>query len=139
MTNYLNPEPHDELDMSAMGSLYLAHIGDAVYELMTRSYLCSKSVTSAGRLHRETVRRVCARAQANAAESILPLLTQEEQAVYRRGRNARVHAVPKGASHAQYHAATAVEALFGWLYLRGSHDRLNLLYDTIIKEFTDAT
>lgn len=138
MTDYLAPPPAADSDMSGMGSLYLAHIGDAVYELMTRTYLCSRGSVSAGTLHRETVALVCAKAQAKGAETVLEQLTDEEAAVFKRGRNARVNGVPKGASHAQYHTATALEALFGWLYLKARHRRLNELFDIIVKELDNA-
>lgn len=73
-------------------------------------------------LHRATVALVCAPKQAELAQRILPLLTEEEQAVFRRGRNANVHSIPTHASRAQYQQATALEALLGWLHLSGRHD-----------------
>ena len=82
-------------------------------------------------LHRETVRRVNAPAQARAAEAILPLLTEAEHAVYKRGRNAKVNSVPQHADVAQYHAATGLETLFGWLYLLGRTQRLRELFAVI--------
>ena len=119
--------------INAVSSLGLAHVGDCVYELMVRSFLvCSGRQTSAG-LHRETVKYVSAPAQAAAAERVAELLTEEERAVYRRGRNAHVHSVPKNAEKSQYHAATGLEALFGWLYLRGEHGRLNELFARIME------
>ena len=73
-------------------------------------------------------------AQADFAEKILPVLNEEERGVYRRGRNTRVNSVPKNADRAQYHAATGLEALFGWLYLNGCHERLNELFAIIMEE-----
>ena len=81
--------------------------------------------------HRETVRRVNAPAQARAAETIQPALTDEERAVYKRGRNAKVNSVPQHADVAQYHAATGLETLFGWLYLLGRTQRLRELFSKI--------
>ena len=81
---------------------------------------------------------VAAPAQAKQAHAILPILTEEEQAVYRRGRNSHTAAVPKGASVGEYHAATALEALFGWLYLRGKTDRLNELFAVMMEEADHA-
>ena len=72
-----------------------------------------------------------ASAQAEAVEKLLPLLTEEERAVYLRGRNTRVHSVPKNAELGQYHAATGLECLFGWLYLSGRHQRINELFSHI--------
>ena len=88
-------------------------------------------LTAVTDLHRETVRRVNAPAQARAAEAILPLLTEAEHAVYKRGRNAKVNSVPQHADVAQYHAATGLETLFGWLYLLGRTQRLRELFAVI--------
>ena len=84
--------------------------------------------------HRATVALVCAPRQAELAEKILPLLTQEEQDVFRRGRNANVHSIPAHASRAQYQQATALEALLGYLYLQGRHDRVNQLFCRMMEE-----
>ena len=108
--------------------LGLAHIGDAVYELMTRAALCGEGHTAAAELHRLTTARVNASAQAEAAGRILPVLTEEESAIFRRGRNTHVNSVPHAANVGQYHAATGLEALFGWLYLQGRTERLNELF-----------
>lgn len=133
MTDFLNVKL-SETEIRAISNLGLAHIGDCVYELMVRSrIICSGRSTSAG-LHRETVKYVSAPAQAAAVEKILPLLSEEERGVYRRGRNTRVNSVPKNADLSQYHAATGLEALFGWLYLNGCHDRLNELFAIIMEE-----
>ena len=117
--------------ISALG---LAHLGDGVYELMVRSYLCLHGKATNAGLHRATVKYVAAPAQAKLAHAILPILTEEEQAVYRRGRNSHTAAIPKGASVGEYHAATALEALFGWLYLQGKTDRLNELFTVMMEE-----
>ena len=79
-------------------------------------------------LHKKTVAIVNAPAQAEAAERLLPLLDEDEMYVYKRGRNAKVNSVPHKADIAQYHAATGLEALFGWLYLQGKTQRINELY-----------
>lgn len=114
--------------------LGLAHIGDGVYELLTRTYLCAKGVTAVQDMHRKTVAMVKAPAQAAAAEKLLPMLTEEETAIYKRGRNAHVNSVPQHAELAQYHAATGLEALFGWLYLQGETERIHRLYAAITEE-----
>lgn len=133
MTDYLNIKL-SEGEIRALSNLGLAHIGDGVYELMVRSMLvCSGRSTSAG-LHRETVKYVSAPAQAAAVEKILPSLSDEERGVYRRGRNARVNSVPKNADISQYHAATGLESLFGWLYLNARHERLGELFAMIMEE-----
>lgn len=117
-----------EAEINAMSMLGLAHIGDAVYELLTRTMLCSDGVTKASELHRKTVALVNAPAQAEAMSRILPKLSDTELAVYKRGRNAKVNSVPQKADIAQYHAATGLEALFGWLYLKGELKRIETLY-----------
>lgn len=117
--------------VNAVSMLGMAHIGDAVYELMTRAALCEEGHTAAADLHRRTTARVNASAQARSAERILPLLTEEESAIYRRGRNTHVNSVPQAANLAQYHAATGLEALFGWLYLQGRTERLCELFSLI--------
>lgn len=121
----------DDAEIGRLSSLGLAHIGDCVYELLTRGRLVSEGLTTARNLHSHTVALVRASAQYAAAQKILPLLDEEEQDVFRRGRNTRIHGVPKAASHAEYAHATALEALFGWLYLKGRYDRINALYDVI--------
>ena len=121
--------------ISALG---LAHLGDGVYELMVRSWLCLHGKATNAGLHRAAVQYVSAPAQARLARAILPRLTGEEQAVYRRGRNSRTPAIPKRASVGEYHAATALEALFGWLYLQGRTDRLGELFDAMMEEADHA-
>ena len=121
----------DELQgISAIG---LAHLGDAVYEVLVRTWLCAHGKATGKGLHRATIELVRAEAQAVRAEAIFPLLTEEEQAVFRRGRNANVHTIPRHASRAQYGTATALEALLGWLYLRGEKERINALFCEMMK------
>lgn len=114
-----------------LGALTLALVGDGVYELMVREYLLGAGNPPAGKLHRETVQWVRAQAQARAYEWLLPLLTPPEQEVLRRGRNASPQSRPKNASPGDYHKATAVEALFGYLYLMGENGRLRQLFSEI--------
>ena len=112
-----------------MSSLALAHTGDAVFELLVRTKLVTDGRLTASKLHRQTVEYVRAGKQAEMAKKIAPLLTEEEQSVYTRGRNSHVSHVPKGCTPGEYGAATGLEALFGWLYLKGRHDRLRELFD----------
>lgn len=123
----------DKRDIAAISNLGLAHIGDGVFELLCRSYLCAKGGKNVGNLHKSTVAMVKATAQANYVEILLPHLNEEELAYYRRGKNSHVHAVPKGATPAEYAKATGLEALFGALYLAGQRDRLNQLFHIIIE------
>ncbi len=126
-------------DVNRISILGLAHVGDAVYELLTRTMLCRRGHCAAGQMHRLTVAYVNAPAQARAMEKILPLLTDEERDVCRRGRNAKVRSAPQGADAAQYHAATGLEALFGWLYLQGKTERVSALFDAITEEKRHAS
>lgn len=132
MENYFDISmPEDALrEISSIG---LAHLGDAVFELLVRTWLCAHGKATGRGMHRATVRLVCAESQARRAEAVLPLLTPEETDVFRRGRNAQVHSIPSHASRAQYGEATALEALFGWLYLRGRRDRINQLFCEMMK------
>ncbi len=127
MENYFCPQM-DMQDINSISMLGLAHIGDAVYELLTRTMLCSDGSKRATELHKRTVAIVNAPAQAAAAERMLPSLNDSELYIYKRGRNAKVNSVPQKADIAQYHAATGLEALFGWLYLQGKTQRINELY-----------
>lgn len=124
----------DRRSINAISALGLAHLGDAVFEVMVRSWLCTNGRTLVRNLHRETVAHVCAPAQARRMERMLPLLNEEELACYRRGRNAHVHGIPKNATHEEYSKATGLECLFGWLYLSGSIDRLNELFTKTMEE-----
>ena len=133
MDNYFQMNmPRAEID--AISNLGLAHIGDSVFELLCRSYLCARGGKNVGNLHRDTIAMVKATAQAEFADKLLPLLTEEEVAYYRRGKNAHVHAVPKSATAAEYAKATGLEALFGALYLAGKTDRLNELFRAVTEE-----
>ena len=118
-------------DVNKISILGLAHVGDAVYELLYRSKLCTDGHTAVAEMHRMTVAFVRAEAQAEAAAKLLPVLTTEEASVYKRGRNAKVNSVPHNADIGQYHAATGLEALFGWLYLLGRTERINELFNII--------
>ena len=115
-------------ELQAMSALALAHMGDAVFELLVRRSLAVGGKTVNGKLHKETVARVCAPAQAAFVGRILPHLTEEETAVYKRGRNAHVSNIPKIATASEYGKATGLEALFGWLYLKGQTERVEELF-----------
>lgn len=128
-------EPHltpDEL--RAISAIGLAHMGDAVYETLVRTWLCVHGKATGKELHRATIALVCAQKQAKLAQRVLPQLTEEELAVYKRGRNANVHAMPRSATPAQYHAATGLECLMGWLYLRGDKERAEQLFHAMMEE-----
>ena len=122
------------LQVNAISNLGRAHMGDGVYELMCRAYLCSCGDQTVLKLHKDTVALVKAPAQAAFADKIKPFLTEEEMDYFRRGKNAHTHAAPKSASRAEYAKATGLEALFGALYLLGRTQRLNELFAMMMKE-----
>ena len=118
----------------SISNLGLAHIGDGVFELLCRSWLCTHGEKTVLKLHRSTVELVRAPSQAKFAEKLLPHLTEEETAYFRRGKNAHTAGHPKAATAKEYAMATGLEALFGALYLMGKTDRLNELYLTVMEE-----
>ena len=119
--------------IDAISNLGLAHMGDCVFEILCRGYLCAQGETTVDRLHRDTISMVKAASQAKFVDKLLPLLNEEEMACYRRGKNAHVHAVPKSATPAEYAKATGLEALFGALYLAGKTERINELFKTVME------
>lgn len=121
-------------ELQNVSVLGLAHIGDAVFELLVRSFLCANGKSTAKGLHQMTVSFVRAPAQAKAMERLLPELSEAERLVYKRGRNAKVNSVPKNAAISDYHSATGLEALFGYLYLEGDTDRINTLFSLVMED-----
>ena len=120
-------------EIDAISNLGLAHMGDCVFEILCRAYLCAQGEKTVDRLHRDTIHMGKATSQAQFADKLLPMLTEEELAYYRRGKNAHVHAVPKSATPAEYAKATGLEALFGALYLAGRTERLNQLFKAVME------
>ncbi len=133
MQDYFSVTLTDD-EIRAISSIGLAHLGDAVYELLVRTYLCAHGKATGRGLHRATVELVCAPMQSQLSEKILPKLTEEEAAVFRRGRNANVHSIPHHADRAEYQKATALEALFGYLFLKGRQERINALFADMMEE-----
>ncbi len=131
MEQYLQPHM-TKAQVDAISNLGLAHVGDGVYELLCRSYLCLRGDHTVSNLHRHSVELVKATTQARLADSLLPLLTPEELAYYRRGKNAHVH-VPRSASPQEYAKATGLETLFGALYLMGNTQRVNELFEKLME------
>ena len=118
----------EKRQVDAISNLGLAHVGDGVYELLVRSWLCVQGDVTVKRLHLDAVALVKASTQAVLMEKVLPVLTEEEQAYYRRGKNSHTHAAPKSASPKEYAMATGLETLFGALYLLGRRERLEELF-----------
>jgi ribonuclease-3 family protein len=122
-----------EGEIKAISNLGLAHMGDCVFEILCRAYLCARGGKNVGNLHRDTINMVKASSQAKFMDALLPHLTEEELAFYRRGKNSHVHAVPKSCTPAEYAKATGLEALFGALYLAGQTDRINELFRLVME------
>ena len=137
MVDYLNMMMEDG-PLRGVSSLGLAYVGDAVFELMVRAWICSQGKSKVKRMHGEAISFVSATAQARAAEAIIPLLSEEELSVFRRGRNAHTNSVPRGSTQGDYHLATALEALFGFLYLKGEKDRINELFEVVMGSKEDC-
>ena len=133
MENYFKMNFSNQ-EINAISNLGLAHMGDCVFEILCRGFLCAKGGKNVGNLHRDTIQMVKASSQAAFVDKLLPHLTEQELAWYRRGKNAHVHAVPKSCTAAEYAKATGLEALFGALYLAGQTDRINELFKTVMEE-----
>ena len=120
-----------DVEPRQLSPLNLAFVGDCVYEMLVRETLVCDANRPVNDLHRESVKYVSAAAQTEAFAKIKDVLTEEETAQFKRGRNAKTGHSPKSATDAQYHTATGVEALFGYLYLSGKIDRIQELFDLI--------
>ena len=118
-----------DVDVRTVSPLALAFVGDGVYEMMVRERLVCLANRPPRELHREAVKLVRAEAQAEAIEAMMPLLTEKELAVYKRGRNAHT-----ARNSDDYHRATGLETLFGYLYLSGEIDRVRELFDIAMGE-----
>ena len=124
----------NESNRNQMNGACLAYLGDAVLEVMTRKHLLSLGITNVGKLNQMALDFVKAVNQSKAVERILPHLTEEEEAVYRRGRNANGISAPKSAATGEYRRATGFEALFAYLYLNGENDRIMELFNLAFPE-----
>lgn len=113
-----------EVDIKVYSPLTLAYIGDSIYDVIIRTVVVERGNCSANNLHKKTVKYVNAGTQAKLIESVQDILTEEEAAAYKRGRNAKSYTTAKNASVADYRKATGLEALFGYLYLQGRTDRI---------------
>ena len=120
--------------VNAVTNLGLAHVGDGVYELLCRTYLVSQGGKTVLKLHNKTVELVKAPTQAKFADKLKPMLTEEEMAYFRRGKNAHTHAAPKSATPQEYAKATGFETLFGALYLLGRKERILELFAACMEE-----
>lgn len=124
------------MDYSQYGALALAYMGDCVYEIKIREFLMKQANMPVNMLHRKAKGYVSAAAQSAFADRILPLLTEDEENIYKRGRNAKPHTTPKNMTLSDYKKATGLEALFGYLYLSGETKRIDEFMEIILKENT---
>ncbi|MBR3869705.1 MAG: ribonuclease III [Clostridia bacterium] len=106
----------------------LAFLGDGVWGIMVREYLTVSVKCKAGKLHEKNIEMVNATFQANAIKMLMPYLSEEETTIFIRGRNTHTTHTPRNKSKSDYHAATGLEVLFGWLYINGNTDRLKELF-----------
>jgi ribonuclease III family protein len=113
-----------EVEVNGYSPLTLAYIGDSIYDLVIKTIVVSKANCPAGKLHKQTSELVKAEAQANMANLLQEYMTEEEQTIYRRGRNAKSYTMAKNASVADYRKATGLEAVFGFLYLKNNIARI---------------
>lgn len=128
-----------DIKADSLSPLTLAFTGDAVFSLFIREMLVCDANRPVGELHRLSVQSVKASAQAAAVRKIMPLLTEKELEVFKRGRNAHTSHTPKNQSGCDYHYATGFEALIGYLYLKDEEERLNLLLNEVITCVGDAS
>lgn len=120
-----------DINPKQLSPLNLAFIGDCIYEMLVRETLVKTANRPVNDLHHESVKYVSAKAQTAAFDKIKDILTDDEMAIFKRGRNAKVGHSPKSASEGEYHCATGLEALFGYLYLSDNMDRIKELFSII--------
>lgn len=122
------------MDYSQYGALALAYMGDCVYEIKVREHLMKQANMPVNMLHRKAKGYVSAAAQSAFADKIQPLFTEDEENIFKRGRNAKPHTTPKNMTLSDYKKATGLEALFGYLYLSGNFERIDEFMEIILKE-----
>lgn len=131
---FLNSLLNKEADVSSLSPLTLAFVGDTVFDLLVRTELVVEANRPVNALSKTASKRVCASAQAESIKRVLPYLTEEENYIFKRGRNAKTGGIPKNATSADYHHATGLESLFGWLYLKNRTQRIEELYSLMCND-----
>ncbi|MBE6781553.1 MAG: ribonuclease III [Ruminococcaceae bacterium] len=124
------------MNVNTLSPSTLAFVGDAYYGLLVRELLAETNRPS-GELHSASVKLVKAGAQAEAFKAIQPHLTEQEISIYKRGRNAHVNSIPKNSTVSEYHSATGIETLFGYLHLSGNDKRAKELFALILENFRE--
>lgn len=130
--NFLEVKNYSEAEVRELSPLALAYIGDACFEILVRSEILDVR-KNPNKLHRESIRFVRAKSQRELFEKIEEILTEEEIKIFKRGRNAKSHTVPKNADPIDYRIATGVEALFGYLYLLKRYNRIREIFKEMIR------
>ncbi|MBU5668324.1 ribonuclease III [Peptoniphilus sp. MSJ-1] len=130
--NFLEIKEFSESDIREMSPLALAYIGDACFEILVRSEILDKK-KNPNKLHRESIKYVRAKSQRALFEKIEDEITEEEMKIFKRGRNAKSHTVPKNADPIDYRYATGVEALFGYLYLLKRYERIREIFRRMVQ------
>ena len=130
--NFLEVKNYSEAEVRELSPLALAYIGDACFEILVRSEILDVR-KNPNKLHRESIRFVRAKSQRELFEKIEENLTEEEIKIFKRGRNAKSHTVPKNADPIDYRIATGVEALFGYLYLLKRYNRIREIFKEMIR------
>ena len=126
-----------EREANNYSPLSLAFLGDSVYDTLVREYLLQQANMPVAKLHSAMIKLVCAEFQSAAYDTVADLLTEHELAVLKRGRNATGNTVPKHAEAAQYRRATAIESLFGYLFLTGQNERIRELFSVMLPREED--
>lgn len=124
-------EINNEFDIKTATTDQLAFVGDAVYSLLVRERLCFLGKCRSGDLHTTSAKFVKAGGQAAAFQKIEEYLSEKELSYYKKGRNAHNNHTPKNATEGDYHSATGLETLFGYLYLSGNNERIYELFEII--------
>lgn len=127
-----------EQELNSYSPLVLAYIGDGIYELIIRSMIVQKKNCAVQRLHKEATWYVKAASQAKMMDGLLPELNEEEERIYRRGRNAKSHTAPKNADLKDYRKATGFEAVIGYLFLKDDLPRITYLVKKGIQQLTET-
>ena len=128
----MSTEKLTEREANSYSPLTLAFLGDSVYDTLVREYLLRQANMPVAKLHSAKIKLVCAEFQSKAYDLVAESLSDHELAVLKRGRNATGNTVPKHADAAEYRRATALECLFGYLYLTGGNERIRELFELII-------
>lgn len=129
LSNLFSYEKLSKTDAKQYSPLTLAFLGDAVYSLLVREMLLKTANRPTNALHKESIKLVNANCQAEMIKKVLPLLTEDEEAIFKRGRNSHSGHVPKNQSDADYRYATGLETIYGYLYLIGDFERIMYIFN----------